>query len=1344
MFKPNTTYRIQFHKDFNFKAFDKIIPYLLELGIDTIYASPIFEAEPGSTHGYDVIHPHRINPEIGTEAELFAISKKLKAAGVNWLQDIVPNHMAFSTKNEWLMDVLKNGKQSEYASFFDVNFSDDDPLMVPFLGDTLDNVIQNKELQIVQEDGEFFLSYAQARWPVRASSAKRLKGENNLGDTSLVTEIALEQAYRLCHWQETDNKINYRRFFTVNSLICLNIQSEENFKLYHQYILELIGKGIFQGLRIDHIDGLYDPAVYLERLRQEVGTDIYLVIEKILESKEQLPVDWETDGTTGYDFLAIANNLFTNQSTKEYFNDIYGRITGKKLDPQKLIIEKKKNILFEHMQGELNNLVELFFDSDLMSNKYSATLDADLIKKGIAEMLIQMPVYRFYNYSFPLKGDDAVEMENILRKMAQQTELIPITSLFSKIFIQTDELPVSFNLEKLSAFYQRLMQFTGPLMAKGVEDTVMYTYNRFVGHSEVGDAPAAFGLSVDDFHSKMIDRQHFWPFALNASSTHDTKRGEDFRARINVLTDIPEKWENLIHDLISAINHSDRLRLYFENVHKNDFYLIIQTILGMLPMPGEQDDDVENRLFNYIEKALREAKKRSGWAEPNDEYEQLLKDFTSAILDQKEASYALIYSFLDEISDFGVVNSLSQQLLKFTSPGIPDVYQGTELWDLSLVDPDNRRPVDYSKRKAFLEMDSPLQTLWQGRNSGGVKLWLTKQLIHYRNQNSNLFMKGEYVPLEVKGKYKENIIAYARTYQDKYVVIALPLGMASIAAQKDIEKFDWLDTQVILPKNAPTRWTDVLSKNDGVKDFLNDGILINQLFVKIPLAIIELRYKENKRSAGILMHITSLPSKYGIGDLGEGARQFMDYLSDTHQTYWQILPLNPTKKENGYSPYSCNSAHAGNILLIDLVQLSDDGLLSKDQLDQSELASSTQIDFGAVEQSKLKALHQAYLNFTEMRPTEMIKAYDYFCETEQDWLDDFSLYTAIKSHHRQLEWYNWPTPYKTKAAEAVKEFSEKYSNEINEIKWQQFIFFKQWSLLKQYVLKRGIKIIGDLPFYLDHDSVEVWTNPSLFKLDQDLKPTHVAGVPPDYFNEKGQLWGMPIFNWDKVKENGYQWWLNRLEKNMEMFDLLRLDHFRAFSSYWEVPAGDKDATGGVWQKGAGRDFFLAVEQKFKNMPFIAEDLGEIDDEVALLRDMFNLPGMRVLQFGFGSDLLDSLHIPHTFNENSVAYTGTHDNNTIKGWYCNDIDYATQQRMKEYLEKHISDDNVHDVTIRVIYASVSEIAIIPIQDVLGLDESSRMNVPGASTGNWLWRLDAKQLLPTTERLQNLTVKYGRAI
>ncbi|WP_316847165.1 malto-oligosyltrehalose synthase [Pedobacter psychrodurus] len=1350
MYKPTSTYRIQFHKNFNFKSLDHIIPYLIELGIGTLYASPIFEAMPGSTHGYDVVNPLKINPEIGTEAELLKVSKKLKEAGISWLQDIVPNHMAFHPDNTWLMDVLQKGKDSDFARFFDIDLQKGDGrLMVPFLGEDLDEAIAQQKITLQKIKGNYYLNDGASSWPVNAETTKMLSAQNLKkinNDAAALSGIVQNQHYRLCNWQETDYNINYRRFFTVNSLICLNMQHQETFDLYHRYIFDLVEKGVFQGLRIDHVDGLYDPKEYLLRLRKAVGKDSYIVVEKILEKGEEMPENWKVQGSTGYDFLAMVNNLFTNREAEKPFTALYQEVTGKKLDPSRLIYEKKSNILFEHMQGELDNLFALLLELKLAD--FSAIDQADL-KMALAEMLINMSVYRYYNYRFPLAEADVVAIQSLLMPILEDKKLAKAGALLSEIFLKK---PIKANIahnNKVRRFFQRCMQFTGPLMAKGVEDTVMFTYNRFIGHTEVGDAPDAFGMPVHKFHDEMHQRQQYWPLSMNASATHDTKKGEDIRARLSVLSDLPEDWAQLVRRLKKSFAALQKQHTSFKQLHDNDIYLLLQTIIAALPFQEDDDPDIDKRLAQFIVKALRESKKRSDWANPDEDYEENLTQFSQAILAEEQECYRLIREFLKQIADFAIINSLGQLTLKFTCPGIPDIYQGTELWDLSLVDPDNRRPVDYDNRTSLMSaLDAPVdfKTLWQERFSGKIKMWLTKTLLKIRKSESEVFERGAYIPLQVKGKYSQHICAFARQYKQRWLISVVPLGLARCCKIQKVSavNFDWEDTAIVLPNDAPLGWENLLTGKKEYKDPLHEGILISQLFNHAPLAVIKLNPQNNGRSAGVLMHVTALPSSFGIGDLGPAAFKFVDFLAAARQRYWQVLPLNPTKKDSGYSPYSSSSAMAGNIMLISPESLFEEGLLSESDLNACILPETAQVDFEKTEEIKGLMLNKAYRLFKRKADQNLLSEYDLFCKNEQRWLGDFATYTRIKQCNKNKEWFNWPEKFKLKDKQAIIDFEQSNAAGLEEIKWSQFVFYSQWFRLKEYANAKGISLIGDLPFYLDYDAVEVWAQRENFLLDKNGNRTEVAAVPPDYFNEKGQLWGMPIYNWKKMKADGFKWWENRLRKSEQIYDLIRLDHFRAFSNYWQVKADSEDAVNGVWKPGIGAAFFKLMRNKLGKLPFIAEDLGEISEDVEQLRKQFRLPGMKVLQFAFGEDLAGSLHIPHQFDStNFMVYTGTHDNNTTLGWFKNETDANLKKRISKYVGTPVNEKNINSILIGLCYASIAKIAVIPMQDILGLDESARMNVPGEAKGNWGWR--ASKAFINEEIIQWLkaeTELYGR--
>ncbi|WP_423149506.1 malto-oligosyltrehalose synthase [Rubrolithibacter danxiaensis] len=1402
MINPIATYRIQFHKEFTFANFEKIISYLRLLGVSTVYASPVFEAVPGSTHGYDGVNPHRINPEIGSMEELRALNSALKEQHINWLQDIVPNHMAFHPKNTWLMDVLEKGPQSVYATFFDTSITSNlyqGRIMVPFLGSSLEEVITNNELKVEYHEDRFVFSYYDSTYPLNPRSYAAILQQGDKipkaiqqlleqiqllikiedakayserwheilleltslykieltksyiqscvelinEDQAFLKELADGQYYHLCRWSETDKKINYRRFFTVNGLICINIQDKNVFDEYHKLIKSLVDEGIINGLRIDHIDGLFDPEKYLTELKALVGDDKYVAVEKILEPKESLPDSWTVEGNTGYDFLSLVNNLFTKKSANKLFTKFYKKITDNSTEIQKQIRDKKTSILFQYMGGELENLVRFFVQSDLVKEEELKKIQP-VLKDAIAQFLIHCPVYRYYGNSFPLKEEEATAIEKIFAQINKlQPELDQAIAVLEEVLIKKTRLgDTDFNKRAL-AFYQRCMQFTGPLMAKGIEDTLMYTYNRFIGHNEVGDSPEAFGISVENFHNSMIERQKKWLFSINSTSTHDTKRGEDVRARLNVLTELPEKW-------IKQAKEWQQLNAALKKNNApdwNDEYFIYQTMLGAFPMQGQDQETFKQRLKEYLEKALREGKVRSNWSEPDLEYEEAVKNFIEQLFDQRKPFWKSFNQFYSSIADFGISNSLSQLILKFTCPGIPDVYQGTELWDLSLVDPDNRRPVDYQVREVWLKelqhggSENFLQDLWQDRSSGKIKLWLTQILYNLRKENPTLFSDGSYIPLKIKGKLKKNVLAFLRQSGDRFYVIVVPLYLAGLCQkqEKDVLGLTWKNTRIILPESISLEWENILDGTKGQKD---TEIPVKEIFKNLPFGILKLQKKNKTREAGILLSITSLPSSFGIGDLGPQAKEFARFLSRSKQTYWQLLPLNPTTTSNANSPYSSFSAMAGNTLLISPEKLVKDGLLTEKEVLKHCLPIGNYVDYKVANEVKLVLFEKAFQRF-KSEENKLKPAFDEFCEKEKDWLSDFALYTILRDSHQGNPWFQWPDTYKNRETSALEKAEKHFKEELEKVKFLQFIFFKQWDELKAYCKDCDIKLFGDLPFYISYDSADVWANQSIFNLDENGKMTGVAGVPPDYFSENGQLWGMPTFRWDVLKEQGYDWWLKRLERNLQMYNLLRLDHFRAFADYWEVPAGEETAKNGSWQEGPGNEFFQAVKDKFGKLPFVAEDLGDINEKVHQLREKFALPGMKVLQFAFGNDAAESSNIPHNYTSNFVAYTGTHDNNTICGWYRTDADKQVKKRVNNYFGKKVISKTVNKDFARLAYSSVARIAILPLQDVIGLNEKSRMNTPGLTEGNWLWRFKAGQLTKKIEkRLRKWVELYNR--
>jgi 4-alpha-glucanotransferase len=490
------------------------------------------------------------------------------------------------------------------------------------------------------------------------------------------------------------------------------------------------------------------------------------------------------------------------------------------------------------------------------------------------------------------------------------------------------------------------------------------------------------------------------------------------------------------------------------------------------------------------------------------------------------------------------------------------------------------------------------------------------------------------------------------------------------------------------------------------------------------------------RSSGILLHPTSLPGPFGVGDFGAEARAFVDFLACGGQRLWQVLPLGPTGY--GHSPYQSLSAFAGGTLLIDPYQLVEDGLLAETDIVNTPIADD-EVNFEGAQALKEPLFNQAYENFKSHARASLRSEFEAFCEQNSFWLDDYALFSALKQTYGGLDWINWDQSLARREPAALTQACQSLHDQIAALKFFQFLFFKQWQSLRGYCHERNIEIIGDLPIFVAYDSADVWAHRDYFKLDQDGKPIVVAGVPPDYFSETGQLWGNPIYDWERLRAEGFGWWIDRVRVAFEMFDLLRVDHFRGFAACWEIPAGDPTAENGEWVPAPGRELFAALTKNLGKLRIIAENLGVITPDVESLRDEFGFPGMRVLQFAFGSDATN-VHLPHNYTRDTVAYTGTHDNDTTVGWFA-----KLDQKERDACLKYLATDGkeIHWEMIRAAYASVADIAMVPLQDVIGLGAEARMNLPASSSGNWLWQFRREQLdEDAAKRLRGMTELYGR--
>lgn len=883
---PSSTYRVQLHKEFPFEKLERIIDYLESLGISTIYAAPIMEATPGSMHGYDVVDPHTINPEIGDIQQLKALSGTIREKRMTWLQDIVPNHMAFHTRNFRLMDVLERGEHSPYYSYFDINWNHHAPhlkgkLQVPVLGEEPETCIKNNQVKLAFTEEGIVVTYYETSFPLSLVAYEMLASDNmvelgefaskgktseNLAqwkkqkeelvwtilnddrkhkavleileninrDKKELRKILDVQYYVLAFWKDTDREMGYRRFFTVNELICLRMEDETVFDEYHRLFHELYREGVLQGLRIDHIDGLHDPVVYISRLRKLFGEDCYIIAEKILEAKEAMPEHWALQGTSGYEFLSHVSQLFTNRSGAKQLLNFYRELVPSLKPYEELVFENKKKILDNHMGGEWDNLLHYLESLDLLGG-----FDKERIRQALGLVMIALPVYRIYPERFPLEGNDIVILNHAFEKALSigniyKKEVEYLQTLFTTIPTDEDKA------DRILSFLKRFMQFTGPLTAKGVEDTTFYVYNPLISHDEVGDSPSTLGISITNFHSRMMERLRTSALSLNATATHDTKRGEDARIRLNVLCEYPEEWKNLVTQWI------DINRRYKKKTSRgkfapiiNDEYFLYQAILGGFPEDLNVTPEWVERLQSYLTKVVREAKVNSSWADPDEEYEQACHNFVRSILNHESDFLKSFLPFIKKVINVASRYTLGHALIKMTAPGIPDIYQGCELWDLSFVDPDNRRPVDYEKRITYLEQLKEKEKegnhilfpyLEDHRRDGIEKLFLTWKILNFRKEKRQLFEIGNYIPLQLAG---QDIItvAFARNYKKDWVLIVVPLRIK----EKPSDPADAVSAdEIILPEGTPEQWINVFT---GERIQARNRLPLSACFTRFPVAL---------------------------------------------------------------------------------------------------------------------------------------------------------------------------------------------------------------------------------------------------------------------------------------------------------------------------------------------------------------------------------------------------------------------------------------------------------------------------------------------------------------------------
>ncbi|MCW4028165.1 MAG: malto-oligosyltrehalose synthase [Candidatus Bathyarchaeota archaeon] len=815
---PTATYRIQLNAQFTFADLQAILPYLRDLGVSHIYASPIFQAKSASSHGYDVVDPSTINPELGGKAAFERLLREVGACGLGWLQDIVPNHASYSLENPWVYDVLEKGVESRFSGYFDVDWAYSakqlrGKILAPFLAESYIKSLKEGKLSLIH-NGSFKVKYDNTEFPLNAKTQQHLNSApipqtltQYNKNPKLLHQLLQNQNYLLTHWKTAFWHLNYRRFFDIIDLIGMHMENPFAFEDTHRLIFELTKGGCVSGLRVDHIDGLYEPTEYLQKLRLRLP-ETYLVVEKILTGNEQLPASWSVEGTTGYDFLNYVNAVFVQTKGEQEIDAFYRQFTGNLQTFHDTVYACKKAAIAGSFLGDVANLARLFSQT-LCSLGIEEVFSRDVLRAAVVELLACFPIYR--TYLDKQNPDAAALIEALDRAKQKDPQLSAEFAAFVWLLQKCSTSPAALHA------LMRLQQYTGAVMAKGFEDTALYRYCRLLSLNEVGGDPSKFGISLETFHAFISQRQQHWPHTLNASSTHDTKRGEDLRARLNVLSEIPdefktnaEKWAGLAVPLKQVV--SDEVP-----PDRNVEYFLYQTLLGAYPWNPIDQVEFQNRLTQYLVKALREAKRHSNWIAPNLPYEAATTAYVTQLLNNT-AFLDAFHAFQRKVAFYGVFNSLSQTLLKIACPGVPDFYQGTELWDLNLVDPDNRRPINYPTRQTLLREINQLEPhkspkLLDKPDTGKVKFYVIYRALELRQKLKSLFEEGDYIPLRVRGFCAANVVAFCRHRGDCYVVVLASRFLTELLAADAAwrEEVDWVDTYVSLPDGAPTRWTDALT-----------------------------------------------------------------------------------------------------------------------------------------------------------------------------------------------------------------------------------------------------------------------------------------------------------------------------------------------------------------------------------------------------------------------------------------------------------------------------------------------------------------------------------------------------
>jgi len=980
--RPGSSYRLQFNRSFRFVDAIRLIPYLQRLGITTVYASPILAARAGSTHGYDITDHNRLNPEIGTEEEFYQLLGELQRSGMGLLLDVVPNHMGVGYgTNLWWRNVLENGRASEYANFFDIDWNPLKPelhnkVLLPILGNQYGEELEAGRIVLAYDAQGFRVQYFDKVLPVdpqtiplifhtagefsppgdaarellallaalselpphtapdssrrqrevpyllrrftelvqRSSEAReyilgavrRLNGTpGDARSFDALHQLLEAQVYRLAHWRVSAEEINYRRFFDVNDLIGLRMEDPQVFAATQKLIRRLLSEDTVIGLRIDHPDGMFNPPQYFMRLQMlfaaaklygpvpvgelaENGIEMnvqnafgqhalepgqepfYVVAEKILEKGEALPREWPVSGTVGYEFANLVNGIFIDARNQKSFTNLYHRLIGESLNVDRLIYQAKKLVMLSALSSEVNVLSHML-DEISSTNRRARDFTRKVLRDAIRETIACFPVYRTYvdeRGHISDRDREFIAQAIAAAKRINSAMAPQVYDFLQDILLLREDnggAPI-YGYRNQLYFALKFQQLTGPVMAKGLEDTVCYVYNRFISVNEVGGNPGTFGVTVEEFHQGNRERAELWPSALLTTSTHDTKRSEDVRMRLDVLSEMPRPWAAQVMRW-RRINRAKRKTIDDGRIvpDNNEEYFLYQTLAGTWPMPASASFSPSDwalsreerlaftaRIQAYMEKAVHEGKINLSWINPHQEYSEALRRFVARILSPGTESkpnnfLRLMHEFIPRLAWFGVINSLAETLLKLTSPGVPDVYQGQELFNFTLVDPDNRRPVDFSLAEKYLRefehrQPSPelCRELLEHWTDGRLKLWITHRGLCVRSEAGELFRHGDYASVKVEGERREHVVAFVRRHRQAAALIAVPrLSFTMLNGESRLPKSeDWGATRLRAPQEFSGREFHNVLTGERVAVQPNGELLCREVFASFPVALL--------------------------------------------------------------------------------------------------------------------------------------------------------------------------------------------------------------------------------------------------------------------------------------------------------------------------------------------------------------------------------------------------------------------------------------------------------------------------------------------------------------------------